>query len=278
MEPRDWTVAVIEPNKYEAQIQLDFLRAAGVTKVRWFKEAAEALDALELLKANVIVVEAEAFGADGLDWVKKFRRMHHLADRKAGIFVLARGADRALAEACRLAGANAIIAKPVSAAGLVATIKKVLATPRNWIEGPAYVGPCRRSGIVTRGINSKRRTTDRAALDVAGLTSSVATLAKAAGAAVNGRAIDLPAALGAIKAIEGLARDVGDVDLGVAASAVAAALMGSVTTDAARTILATRMDEVAQGVARAMTDASARAEMAARVKAAERAKAAQNAA
>jgi len=273
MDARDWTVAVIEPNKYEAQIELDFLRAAGVSKFRWFKNAAEASDALQFMRAQVVVAELDAFGADGLDWVKRFRRDPNLADRKASIFILARNADRALAERCRHAGVNALISKPVSASGLIATIKKVLATPREWVDAAGYVGPCRRSGIVTRGVSgAKRRNSDRAALDVAALTAAVASLARATGAAVHGREFDQTAALGATKNIESLARDVCDPVLADAAREVGAALGAGELSDSVKARLANHMDSIAQGVARALTDIHARAEMAARVKAAERAK------
>lgn len=160
MDIRNWNVLVIEPNKFEAQIVCDLLRFSGVQNVRITRDSADALTLLKHFSANVILMELDSSPIDGLAWTRRLRRDVKSRGRKAPVFLMTRTMSRAVAEACRLAGANALIGKPLSGAVLLNTIKKVLANPRAFIEHDNYVGPCRRAGIVTAGAPLRRRTGD----------------------------------------------------------------------------------------------------------------------
>ncbi len=164
MNEKLWSVCVIEPNKYEAQIVQDMLYNAGVDKYRIFTDANLAMEALESFNANIVLATIELGKQDGAAWTRAFRRNHRVLNRKAAVFLLSGAFSRSLAETCRHAGANALIGKPISNKALLETIKKVLAAPREFIDAEGYVGPCRRAGIVTAGTGAtKRRKADRAA-------------------------------------------------------------------------------------------------------------------
>jgi CheY-like chemotaxis protein len=160
MDVRQWKVLLIEPNKYEAQIVADLLRFAGVQSIRIETRSASALDAAELGAFNMILMELDCEGVDGIAFTRRLRRMQRSPSRKATMILLTKRLSRPVAEACRIAGANAAVAKPVSNATLLNTINKVLANPRPFIEGANYVGPCRRAGIVTSGPAPRRRKSD----------------------------------------------------------------------------------------------------------------------
>ena len=160
MKPRNWTVCVIEPNKFEGQIIVDLLKNAGVDRAMVFTAQGSAMDVLAMSNVNIIIASYEMGPLDGAAWTKAFRRNHKLPCRKASIFITSSAFSRAMAEDCRHAGANALIGKPLSAKVLTATIAKVLAQPREFIDAPGYVGPCRRAGIVTAGEPKKRRKVD----------------------------------------------------------------------------------------------------------------------
>jgi CheY-like chemotaxis protein len=160
MNVKNWTVCVIEPNKFEGQIMLDLLRNAGVERVKMFTDAETAAGNLELYHANIIIATFEMGALDGAAWTRAFRRNPRMANRRAAVYITSSAFSRAMAEECRHAGANALIGKPISAKVLLATINKVLAHPRSFIEAAGYVGPCRRAGIVTAGGPKKRRQAD----------------------------------------------------------------------------------------------------------------------
>ena len=178
MNASGWTVCVIEPNKFERQIIIDLLRNAGATKVKTFADAESGLACLEGFNANVIISAFELAPADAATWTRAFRRNRKVLNRKAAIFITSGAFSRAMAEECRHAGANALIGKPLSAKVLIATIGKVLANPRPFIEADGYVGPCRRAGIVTAGAPKKRRKAD----DSAAAAAEPQTLAHIVGA------------------------------------------------------------------------------------------------
>ncbi|HYD85943.1 MAG TPA: response regulator [Vitreimonas sp.] len=160
MNVKTWTVCLIEPNKFEGQIILDLLRNAGVDRVRVFTNPDEAMDALKIYKANIIISSFELPVGDGAIWTRLFRRDRGLANRQAAVFITSGAFSRAMAEECRHAGCNALIGKPISGKVLLATINKVLGSPRPFIDAEGYVGPCRRAGIVTAGAPKRRRKAD----------------------------------------------------------------------------------------------------------------------
>lgn len=172
MNPRTWTICVIEPNKFEAQIIVDLLRMGGAERIKVFHDAQDAASALEIYPADVVIASFDMTPVDGAAWTRAFRRNHRLANRKAAIFLTSRAFSRLIAEQCRHAGANALIGKPVSGKSLLATVQKVLAKPRPFIdnEGEGYVGPCRRAGIVTTASTKRRRSDAELQADAAGET------------------------------------------------------------------------------------------------------------
>lgn len=211
MHIRDWAICLVEPNKYEAQIVNDLLWAAGSQRSKVFLDSAEAMQALELWPANVIIAALESQPIDGVEWTRQFRRNKKLANRKAPIFLTSRAFSRATAEECRHAGANALIGKPVSGATLIATITKVLANPRPFIDAEGYVGPCRRAGIVTAGKGSRRRKSDNAGERAAPsqLAAAAASLAQQVSQAFNGKG-ELDACLPALNQVISIAEKAGD--------------------------------------------------------------------
>ncbi len=162
MNVKNWTVCVVEPNKFEGADHCSICCAMpGVEKVRVVVDkpaATGSLRSLQRQRRHRVVRN----GAAG--WRRLDRRLppqpqaarpqgcdfHHVGR------VLAR-----MAEECRHAGANALIGKPISAKVLMATINKVL-TPAARVHRcrAGYVGPCRRAGIVTAGAPKKRRKAD----------------------------------------------------------------------------------------------------------------------
>lgn len=160
MDVKNWTVCLIEPNKFEGQIIIDLLRNAGVDKVKVVADQDAAMDLLEVYNANVVIASYEMGPLDGVAWTRAYRRNKKLPGRKASIFITSGAFSRNMAEDCRHAGCNALIGKPLSGKVLLATINKVLTQPREFIDAEGYVGPCRRAGIVTAGAPRKRRKAD----------------------------------------------------------------------------------------------------------------------
>lgn len=261
MNVKDWTVCVVEPNKFEGQIIVDLLKNAGVDKVKIYGDAEVALETLEVYNANVVIASFEMTPHDGAAWTRTFRRNMKLANRKAAIFITSGAFSRAMAEECRHAGANALIGKPISGKVLTATINKVLSHPRQFIDAPGYVGPCRRAGIVTAGAPKKRRKADgdKDKAPAATLKSVVETLTSATVKHVlnwrHGEACEA-----ALRQVQAYAVNVGDGPLMRACAAFALQLQaaGGQKPDAARAALEACVNGVVELAALPETDTQTR--------------------
>ena len=260
MDVRNWTVCVIDPNKFERQIIVDLLRNAGADRIQTFENADEAFDALRLYSANVVIAPFELSGTDGAAWTRVFRRNKKLANRKAAVFITSAAFSLAMAEQCRHAGCNALIGKPLSAKVLIATINKVLGKPREFIDAEGYVGPCRRAGIVTAGAPKKRRKADEPgakqrgaqSLDGAVAQLSIATVALGADTA-RGEACEA-----ALRQVQAYAVNAGDGPL----MRVCAAFALQITATRTQKVEVARkaLEACMKGVAELAKDATAAAE------------------
>ena len=268
MNARNWIVCVVEPNKFEAQLMVDLLRNAGVEKYKVFTDSAEALDALELYPANIVIGAVEMAPVDGPAWTRAFRRNMNAANRKAPVFLTSRAFSRSVAEDCRHAGANALIGKPISAKILIATINKVLGAPRAFIDAPGYVGPCRRAGIVTAGAPKKRRKADdaaKAAIDPSTLAHAVAALSKTVSDLIAG-AGSAPCEA-ALKQVQAYAVNASDGPMMRACAAFALQLAAkNQRADVYKAALSACAAGVSDLAATAMTEASTREQLAERVR------------
>lgn len=160
MAPNSWTVLIVSPNKFEAKIQAELVRDAGARRIHVLADNTDSMQQADELGANIILLALDNTPEDSLDWVRRLRRARGSRSQKAFVFLTSRSLTMALAQKCRLAGANAVIGLPVSSATLLNTITKVLAKPRPFIEDEVYAGPCRRAGIVTAGAGKFRRKSD----------------------------------------------------------------------------------------------------------------------
>jgi CheY-like chemotaxis protein len=264
-----WTVCVIEPNKFERQIIVDLLRNAGVTKFRAFADAESGLEYLAEFNANVVIAAFELTPVDAASWTRSFRRNHKVLNRKASIFITSGAFSRSMAEECRHAGANALIGKPLSTKVLIATISKVLASPRAFVEADGYVGPCRRAGIVTAGAPKKRRKADSGApadgeaqtlAHIVGALSSTSLAFLTDGA--KGDACDA-----ALRQVQAYAVNAADAPLMRACAAFALQIkaLRSVRNDVTRAALQTCANGVAEIAALPVAQNASRATVAERV-------------
>ncbi|MBX3429092.1 MAG: response regulator [Hyphomonadaceae bacterium] len=276
MNVKNWTVLIIEPNRYEGQIILDLLRNAGVDRVKVVPDQAQAMDLLEVYNADVVIASFEMAPLDGAAWTRMYRRNRKLPGRKQAIFITSGAFSLAMAEQCRHAGANALIGKPISAKVLMATITKVLSKPREFIDAEGYVGPCRRAGIVTAGAPKKRRKVDDSATPADPKT--VKTVVEALVSAAAAYAVDankLEGCEAALREVQAYAVNAGDGPLMRACAAFALQLSSAkgLRPEAVRASLevcvngvvklvslgadqATRREEIAEGVRQAVGKAS----------------------
>jgi CheY-like chemotaxis protein len=267
MNVKNWTVCLIEPNKFEGQIIVDLLRNAGVDKVRMLASQSDAIDLLEVYNANVVIAPFEMEPLNGAAWVRAYRRNRKLPGRKASIFITSGAFSRPMAEECRHAGANALIGKPISGKVLLATINKVLTQPREFIDAEGYVGPCRRAGIVTAGAPRKRRKADDSAKADAPSENTLKVALEALATATAAFAMDptkIEPCEAALRQVQAYAVNAGDGPLMRACAAFALQLSSAkgLRPEAVRAALDTCVNGVVKLVSLGPDDAMRREEIA----------------
>jgi two-component system, chemotaxis family, chemotaxis protein CheY len=157
---------IIDPNKYHAQTLAQALVGAGVNALKHYANAAEGLEGLLLLSPCVIFIDQDlGEGRDGVDLTHEIRRNAAVRNRRAPIILTTNKASAlTLAQAIE-AGASAMLAKPFAPGTVAAMVRKVVETPRAFIETEVYVGPCRRWGLAEALAPGARRRVGDAAGD-----------------------------------------------------------------------------------------------------------------
>jgi two-component system, chemotaxis family, chemotaxis protein CheY len=100
------------------------LARAGLVKVRAAGDAAQALALLAERPADIIVVDQQMPGMDGLAFIAAVRAEPRLS--QARIVMLTGHDDRSVADGARVAGADAVLVKPISPRALLETIERVM--------------------------------------------------------------------------------------------------------------------------------------------------------
>jgi PleD family two-component response regulator len=148
MDSSQWSVLIVASGAGNGRTVRAQLAMVGThPAVLHDSEAALTHPACE--QANVFIVAVEARPLDGLEWVRRFRRMRDRKCHKAPVILLASHLRGSLVEACHDAGANAVIGTPYAPRTLIKTIKRVFAQTRPFVDSEGYVGPCRRVALVT---------------------------------------------------------------------------------------------------------------------------------
>jgi DNA-binding response OmpR family regulator len=147
MDVDRWSVVIVSSSDEAArEFVTHFCKVGAHPAVLTDSEAALKHSACE--QANIFVVAADAEPIDGLEWVRRLRRQRKLG-YKTPVVLIAPSLSPALVEASRTAGANAIIGLPLTGRTLIKTVKRVFAQNRPFTEGADYIGPCKRTGIIT---------------------------------------------------------------------------------------------------------------------------------
>lgn len=136
---------VVDDNAFMRQLLKMMLIAFKVGDI---KEAADGVDALELLQSgfhpDIILTDAEMPIMDGLELARMIRKSEDIEDHFTPIILVTAYSDLSHIFAARDAGINEFLAKPVSAAELFRRIDSVIENPRTFVDAGRFFGPDRR--------------------------------------------------------------------------------------------------------------------------------------
>jgi len=141
---RDLSVLIADQNTYVSKIAHNMLRGFGTNNVVEVRHAMGAIQALSGQKIDVMLCDAHLPPHGGLSLIRAIRRKTDNENRTLPILLMSADTRELAIRQARDAGANMVIAKPMSPAGLYDRLAWLALTPRQFVDASAYFGPDRR--------------------------------------------------------------------------------------------------------------------------------------
>ena len=144
---RGLPILVADPSPYMCMLINGMLRAFGATKVM---EARNSIDVLKILtnqKVDILLCDSKLQPHPGLTLTRSLRRNADNENRTIPILIMTSDTRDTTIKSARDAGANMVIAKPMSPAALYDRLAWVAFNPRQFVDAPSYFGPDRRFKI-----------------------------------------------------------------------------------------------------------------------------------
>lgn len=135
-------VAVVDDNRNFQQILRGMLRHLGFRHVDVFGDPTAALAHVVEVAVDLVFVDLEMPGRNGIEWVREVRRRTDVANRDMGVLMMSGRAVRAVLEPAVAAGIDAFLVKPIAPDTLQRHARGVLLRRDGYVGGPAgYWGP-----------------------------------------------------------------------------------------------------------------------------------------
>jgi two-component system chemotaxis response regulator CheY len=137
-------ILLVDDNPHMRMLLTQILRAIDVRQVHEASDGAEALQVMRGTNIDIVFTDLTMQPLDGIDFVRLLRNSPDSPNQMAPvIMVTGHSTVRRIAEA-RDSGVNEILAKPVTARGVLSRISEVIENPRPFVRTPDYFGPERR--------------------------------------------------------------------------------------------------------------------------------------
>ena len=159
---RDLIILIGDPSPYLCMLVQGILRGFGATKVVEVRHSLGVLAALGGQKIDILICDSRLPPHGGLQLTRAIRRNAENENRTMPILIMTSDTREATVASARDAGANMVVAKPLSASSLYDRLAWIAFSPRPFIDAETYFGPDRR--FKTEGCPSGggRRKSDKA--------------------------------------------------------------------------------------------------------------------
>lgn len=128
--------------------------------IRQARDGAEAFNLICTQAPDLLILDLD-MPRDGLSALRQVRTAPNSPNRQLPVIMMTGLTTHDRIVAMRDAGANEILAKPLTSASLLGRVQSILLSPRPFIDQPSYAGPDRRRGHGRPYAGPLRRATDR---------------------------------------------------------------------------------------------------------------------
>lgn len=147
MNLRDLVILVAEPSSYISMLIHGMLRGFGSNKVIEVRNSNHLLQVLTVQKIDILICDVRLPPHGGLTMTRAIRNKKDNEHRTIPILIMAGDSRESTVKQARDAGANMVIAKPISPAGLYERLSWIAFNPRKFVDTETYFGPDRRFKI-----------------------------------------------------------------------------------------------------------------------------------
>jgi two-component system, chemotaxis family, chemotaxis protein CheY len=144
---RDLVILVADPSSYMSMLIHSMLRGFGSNKVLEARSSTNVLQVLTNQKIDILICDSRLPPHGGLPLTRAIRRKQDNANRTIPILVMTSDGRETTVKLARDAGANRVIAKPMSPGSLYDRLAWIAFNPRQFVDTPTYFGPDRRFKI-----------------------------------------------------------------------------------------------------------------------------------
>lgn len=141
---RQSSALILEDSVHMRVMLRELLKLTDVDDVDAVASISEAKAHLDYMTYDVALIDVGLDGEDGLDLIRSIRMDKSHPARRMPFIVVSGQNRRDVVTLARDAGANAFLAKPVSAGALSTRVRAIVAAPQPFVESATYFGPDRR--------------------------------------------------------------------------------------------------------------------------------------
>jgi len=135
---------VADPNPYFSRIVVGLLRSFGANNIAEVRNSFDAIRTLNGQKVDILLCDEKLPPHGGLQVAHAIRKKKDNDNRTVPILIMAGDTRESIVKIARDAGANMVIAKPLSPASLYDRLTWIAFNPRQFIDTATYFGPDRR--------------------------------------------------------------------------------------------------------------------------------------
>ncbi len=144
---RDLVILVADPNAYARRITNGILRGFGANKVLEVEHSLSLFQVLTGQKIDILLCDMRLPPHGGLMLTRSIRRNTNNENRTIPILLMSSETGETTIKNARDAGANIVVAKPMSPKSLYDRLSWIAFNPRPFVDTPTYFGPDRRFKI-----------------------------------------------------------------------------------------------------------------------------------
>ena len=155
-------ILIADEKLHTRKLVSQVLRNEGFTDTHFASDGEELLRLTAQISPRIVITSSRIPKLSGLEFTRRIRAGHEKVDRTLSIIVMTSTPTMAFLKAAEKSGVDEMLVYPFNASAVLARVEAVLTRPREFIDCPSYVGPCRRRKMLQDYSGPQKRATDAA--------------------------------------------------------------------------------------------------------------------